>query len=71
MIVGEAGWIVPPRQPQRIADAILDAHRESSGSPKQWQTRRSAARARIVGNFSLERMIDAYRELWLRFANSA
>lgn len=71
MIVGETGWVVPPRDPERLADAIERAYAEWRSSPKQWSGRRGAARDRIVQNFSLERMVDAYRALWQRFADRA
>jgi glycosyltransferase involved in cell wall biosynthesis len=71
MIVGETGWVVAPRDPERLADAIERAYAEWRSSPKQWSGRRGAARDRIVENFSLERMVDAYRALWQRFADRA
>ena len=55
-IIGEAGLIVPPRDPDALADAIQrlvdnDAERREFGR---------RARRRIVEHFSLERAVDAF-----------
>jgi glycosyltransferase involved in cell wall biosynthesis len=71
MLVGETGWIVPPGDPCKLAEAIEQAYREFRASPVQWKERRMAARTRIVENFSLEGMVEAYRTVWLRFAAQA
>jgi glycosyltransferase involved in cell wall biosynthesis len=71
MIVAETGWIVPPGDPYKLAEAIEQAYREFDASPGQWDERRMAARSRIVDNFSLERTVAAYRAIWQRFAGQA
>jgi glycosyltransferase involved in cell wall biosynthesis len=71
MIVGATGWVVPPRDPSKLAEAIEQAYREFRASPGRWEKRRAAARSRIVENFSLERMVAAYRAIWHRFAGPA
>jgi glycosyltransferase involved in cell wall biosynthesis len=71
MIVGDTGWVVPARDPVKLAEAIEQAYREFRSSPKRWDERRAAARDRIVNNFSLERMVDAYRAIWQRVAGRA
>lgn len=65
-MVGESGWVVPPRNPRRLADAIIDAHQEWKGDPDRWQNRRKAARERIEWNFSIEGMAGAYEDVWRR-----
>jgi glycosyltransferase involved in cell wall biosynthesis len=67
-IVGETGWVVPPRDPKALGEAIAEAYRERQNSASQWKARQSAARARIVENFSLEKMVSAYRALWENLA---
>jgi glycosyltransferase involved in cell wall biosynthesis len=71
MIVGGTGWVVPPRDASKLAEAIEQAYRELRASPGQWKERRMAARSRIVDNFSLERMVATYRAIWQQFAGQA
>jgi glycosyltransferase involved in cell wall biosynthesis len=68
MIVGDTGWVVPPRDPHRLAQSIESAYNEWRLSPKQWHRREKMARKRVVDNFSLDRMIEAYEDVWRRFA---
>lgn len=63
-IVGETGWVVPPRNPHALASAVeqaLNARRDLS----QWQARQQSARDRVADSFSIERMVSAYRQVWL------
>jgi glycosyltransferase involved in cell wall biosynthesis len=71
MIVGDTGWVVPARDPGKLAEALEQAYLEFRSAPKRWDERRAAARDRIVDNFSLERMVDAYRAAWQRVAGRA
>jgi glycosyltransferase involved in cell wall biosynthesis len=68
LIVGDTGWVVPPRDPQRLARSIENAYNEWRSSPEQWNRRRNMALERIAENFSLDRMIDAYETVWRRCA---
>lgn len=68
LIVGETGWVVPPRSPYDLADSIVEAWREWEENPSAWNNRRSVARSRIVENFSFDRMAAAYEEVWRRLA---
>lgn len=67
-IVGETGWVVPAHDPSRLADAIEEAYGEWVASPEQWQRRRERARQRIVENFTLDRMVEAYETVWRQVA---
>jgi glycosyltransferase involved in cell wall biosynthesis len=67
-IIGASGWVVPPRDPQRLADAICEAYSEWKDDPAAWAKRREAARAQIVGNYSLERMAEGYERVWQSIA---
>jgi glycosyltransferase involved in cell wall biosynthesis len=68
MMVGETGWVVPPRDPERLADAIVEAYREWKDEPEVWQARRKTSRERIAERFSIDRMAKAYEEVWRRVA---
>jgi glycosyltransferase involved in cell wall biosynthesis len=63
--------VVPARDPGKLAEALEQAYLEFRSAPKRWDERRAAARDRIVDNFSLERMVDAYRAVWQRVADRA
>ncbi|MCC6917108.1 glycosyltransferase [Nitrosomonas sp.] len=67
LIVGETGWIVPPKDPKALADALLQA-RAAMRDGTVWQARCAAARQRVEIHFSLERMIERYHLAWERAA---
>ena len=71
IMVGNTGWVVPPRDPRRLAEAIIEAHREWKSKPDDWQARRVAARSQIADNFTFERMAEAYERVWRELANKA
>lgn len=64
VIVGETGWIVPPKEPQALAKVILEAIHEKQHNPQAWQARKQACRERIVDNFSIEKMVAGYHQVW-------
>ncbi|MCB5161510.1 glycosyltransferase family 4 protein [Marinomonas algarum] len=64
-IVGDTGWVVPPKDPQALSDAIMEAYHEMKSSPEKWAARKQACRNRIVDNFSLETMVSGYERVWL------
>ena len=68
LIVSDTGWVVPPRNSEALAKAIQAAHGEWLNLPDQWQLRRKAARRRIMDNFSLDRMVESYEQVWRRLA---
>jgi len=61
-IVGDSGWVVPPRDPSALAEAIVKAANDIENS--DWAARKKNARNRICDNFSIERMAQGYREQW-------
>lgn len=69
-IVGDTGWIAPPRDDAALA-AALDAALAARADPDAWRVRRDAARARVVGHFSAARMSNAYRAVWRRVLEGA
>lgn len=64
VIVGDTGWVVPPKNPQALASAILDAMNEEQNNPQAWKMRKQASRDRIVNNFSIEKMVAEYHQVW-------
>ena len=64
LIVGNTGWVVPPKNPQALADAIMQAANEKLTDNQAWSLRKESARKRIVENFSIEIMIEGYHRVW-------
>ena len=64
LIVGDTGWVVPPRNAEALADAIEQALLEKQNNLEAWQQRKQASRARIEENFSVEKMVENYHEVW-------
>ena len=60
-IVGDTGWVVPPRDPQALALAMAEALSET---PEQRAVRGQAARKRIEEKYDIARMVTAYRQVW-------
>lgn len=58
-IVGKTGRIVPPRDSQALATAILELASGLSDPGTQL-----ACRDRILGNFTLEHMVEGYTKVW-------
>ena len=61
-IVGDTGWVVPPRDSKALADAIERALEERQNV--RWSQRCLSARRRIEQEFGIDKMIAAYHELW-------
>ena len=61
-IVGKTGWIVPPNNVNKLANAILKAFYEKNS--KKWSIRCDKARLRIKKNFHITKMIKSYNEVW-------
>jgi glycosyltransferase involved in cell wall biosynthesis len=61
LIVGESGFVVPPRSPEAIAAAIGQV---AELSPADRRSRAQQARQRIVDNFSLERTVGRFAGLY-------
>lgn len=63
LIVGDTGWIVPPKTPFQLAKAIAEAESEFRIKPK-WERRQFLCRERIQKNFSIDKMIKNYIAVW-------
>mgnify|MGYP001091064845 FL=1 len=62
-IVGKNGWVVPPKDPTKLANAIKKAISEIGSN--YWSKRRNKARSRIKENFNITKMIKCYNNLWI------
>lgn len=60
-IVGPAGIVVPPRDPNALRDALYTLRALDDGA---FAERRRAARARIVDEFGIDRMVDRFVALY-------
>jgi glycosyltransferase involved in cell wall biosynthesis len=67
-IVGHCGWVVPVQNPIILADAIEEAWLEWSARPSSWRQRGTRSRERVVENFTLDKMAQAYSDVWRRIA---
>jgi glycosyltransferase involved in cell wall biosynthesis len=63
LIVGDTGWIVPPRNPVELATAISTAINERTAS-SIWIQRQAKCRQRIESNFNLQIMVERYNQVW-------
>lgn len=62
-IVGNTGWIVPPNDSRALASAIESATL-ATRDKESWRRRQLECRKRIAENYSMDRMTDAYFDLW-------
>lgn len=60
-IVQDLGTIVPPRNPQALADAILQYAQKSQAEK---QALKQATRERVEQNFSIEKVSEQYKAVW-------
>lgn len=65
-IVGDAGWVVPPRDPVALAQGIERAV-QSIGTP-EGQRRLNAGRRRVAELFSLDTMVTNWQTVWRQLA---
>jgi glycosyltransferase involved in cell wall biosynthesis len=63
LIVGDCGWVVPPRDSVALASAIADAM-SAAGDRDAWSARRARARKHIESTFTIERMAESYASVW-------
>lgn len=63
-IVGDTGWVVPVRDSENFANAVLAAADEWLNQPSRWKERQARAVQRVHQNFSLEKMVQSYQSVW-------
>ena len=64
LIVGDTGWVVSPQDSKALAKATIEAHEEKKFHNESWEQRKKACRKRILENYSLEKMIKKYKDVW-------
>jgi glycosyltransferase involved in cell wall biosynthesis len=64
LIVKDTGWIVPPKNPKLMSNAIIDAETECRSKNSLWHGRKDECHKRIKENFSLQKMTEKYKKLW-------
>lgn len=62
-IVGEYGWVVPPKNSQALATGMVNAITLYENVEK-WQSLQLACRERIVSNFSIDAMKAGFVSAW-------
>ena len=62
LIVGETGWVVPPRDALALSDAMASALAALATQGRDILG--EMCRARVAAEFGLDRMVGAYAKLW-------
>lgn len=62
VVPGETGWLVPPKAPDQLAEALLEAVDDPESSRRMGR----AGRARVEADYSVNRVVSLYDELWRR-----
>jgi glycosyltransferase involved in cell wall biosynthesis len=60
VVPGETGWLVPPRDPPALAQALDEA----AAGPDRCRRYGEAGRLRVEREFSLDAVVAAYERLW-------
>ena len=61
-IVGNTGWVVPPKNPLKLSKSIEKALNEMG--TKNWKKRCDRSRSRIKQNFDIEKMLKSFNKVW-------
>ncbi|WP_416137151.1 glycosyltransferase [Halomonas sp. HK25] len=64
VIIGTNGWVVPPRDHLRLADAIHSAIDEYNNSAVVWAGRRRSSVEHIRNNFTIDKMVSSFDTVW-------
>tara|TARA_Y100000996_G_scaffold404443_1_gene378539 strand:+ start:1808 stop:2935 length:1128 start_codon:yes stop_codon:yes gene_type:complete len=64
LIVAKTGWIANPKDSRSLADAVIKAADEKKLNNDKWLQRQKDCRQRIAKNFTLEKMVTRYEEVW-------
>ena len=61
-VVGKTGWVIPPKNPVVLSNVLKKTFLLKD--KKSWKKKCDNTRSRILQNFNLDRMMDAYRSVW-------
>ena len=64
LIVGQTGWVVEHSNAEALANALDTAIAEYTGERDKWTARQTKCRQRIIENFTLEKMVLSFRQVW-------
>ena len=62
-IISNTGWVVDPKNPTDLAMAIHESYLEYL-KKDSWLIRKKNCRSRIEINFSLNKMINQFKDIW-------
>lgn len=62
-MVGDTGWVVPPKDPYALAKAIDEAVQRKSDKDL-WIERKTLCRHRALDNFDIAKMVRGYEAVW-------
>jgi len=68
LIVGDTGWVAPPRDSEALAQALRQAFETP---PDELRRRGEAARFRIQQDFAIAKVVDCYIDLYSRLGTEA
>jgi glycosyltransferase involved in cell wall biosynthesis len=63
-VTGKTGWVVPPKNSIKLANAIENALKEKD--TVKWNKRCNKVRLRVKENFSIGNMIKLYNKVWIK-----
>ena len=64
LIVDNTGWVVSPKDPEAIANAVFEAAGEKQSDNSAWIKRKNDCHQRIANHFTLEKMSKKYKKAW-------
>ena len=62
-MVGDTGWVVPPKDPAKLAASIADVY-SSIQNAQTWNDRKQSCRRRAIEHFGIEKMTAGYSNIW-------
>ena len=62
-IIGDTGWVVPPKNSLKLGKCIIHAILKKKNS-EEWNIRKKNCYERIFDNLSLKKMIRSYENIW-------
>ena len=63
-MVADTGWVVPPKNPDALAQAIVSAMQQRADT-QAWADRKQRCRDRAIEHFDIHKMIQAYEHVWM------